>query len=443
MDRRTLLRSATGLGGVLALEPLIASCGRDSSDGGGGSGGSPIEPAAFVRSDVSRRAADDTHVSAAAESMRAFAADLYARLATGHGNVVCSPYSVAIALAMTRVGALGATAREMDAVLRAGPQADYNDGMNALSAYLESLAGPQTRLDGSKADVALDTANSLWGQRGVDWQQRFLDTLAREYGAGMRVVDYVAATEAARRQINAWTSRQTQDRIPEIIPEGVLDQLTRLVLVNAIYLKAPWETPFEDSLTKKRPFIRADGSRVDVDMMSGLLEAASYGRVADAHVARLPYAGGDVAMSIVLPDGDLAAWEAGLTADALTEALQAPQETRGLDLRMPKWEFRLFTPLNDILIAMGMSTAFDPNRADFDGMTTDADLFIAAVLHDAFIAVDEEGTEAAAATAVVVSETSAMAPSATLVLDRPFLFVVHDVKTATPLFLGRVSDPFA
>ena len=148
-------------------------------------------------------------------------------------------------------------------------------------------------------------------------------------------------------------------------------------------------------------------------------------------------------MSIVLPDGDLAAWEAGLTADALTEAIRAPQQTRGLDLRMPKWEFRLFTALDDVLIAMGMPTAFDPNRADFDGMTTDADLFIAAVLHDAFIAVDEDGTEAAAATAVVMSELSLMLPSATLVLDRPFLFVIHDVETSTPLFLGRVSDPSA
>jgi serpin B len=444
MDRRTLLRSAAVLGGTLAFEPLVAGCAdRSSPNGSRGTGGSPIQPAAFVGSDVSRHAADDAHLNPAADSVRAFAADLYARLATAEGNVVCSPYSIAIALAMTRVGALGATAREMDDVLQAGPQSDYNDGMNALSAHLESLAGPQKRLDGSDADIALDAANSLWGQRGVDWQQRFLDTLAREYGAGMRVVDYIGGTEAARSQINAWTSEQTHERIPEIIPSGILDQLTRLVLVNAIYLKAPWETPFEDTLTKKRPFVRADGSRVDVDMMSGLLEEAGYARVAGCQVARLPYAGGGLAMSVLLPDGDMAAWESGLTSDVLAEALRAPRPARGLDLRMPKWEFRLFSALNDILIAMGMPTAFDPMRADFDGMTTDADLSIAAVLHDAFIAVDEEGTEAAAATAVVMRETSAMLPAATLVLDRPFLFVIHDAETSTPLFMGRVSDPSA
>jgi serpin B len=428
---------------VLAFEPFVAGCADRSSNGSHGAGDSPIQPAAFVGSDVSRHAADGTHLNAAADSVRAFAADLYARLATADGNVVCSPYSVAIALAMTRVGALGATAREMDTVLRAGPQADHNDGMNALSAYLESLAGPQKRLDGSNAEVALDTANSLWGQSGVDWQQRFLDTLAGQYGAGMHVVDYVGETEAARLQINAWTSRRTEARIPEIIPARVLDQLTRLVLVNAIYLKAPWETPFEDSLTKKRSFTRADGSRVDVDMMSGSLEEASHARVTGAQVAQLPYAGGGVAMSVVLPDGEVAAWEAGLTGDGLAAALRAPRPARGLDLQMPKWKFRLFSALNDILIAMGMPTAFDPMKADFDAMTTDADLFIAAVLHDAFIAVDEEGTEAAAATAVVMSDTSAMLPQATLVLDRPFLFVIHDVETSTPLFMGRVSDPSA
>ena len=257
MDRRTLLRSAACLSGALALEPFVASCGSGSANGGRGTGNSPIEPAAFVGSDVGRRKAGDTHLAEAAADVRAFAADFYARLASADGNIVCSPYSVAAALAMTRVGALGATAREMDDVLRAGPQPDYNDGMNALSAYLETLAGPQQRLDGSDADIALKTANSLWGQRGVDWQQQFLDTLAREYGAGMHIVDYIGATEAARLQINAWTSRQTEDRIPEIIPAGVLDQLTRLVLVNAIYLKAPWETPFEDTLTKKRPFMVA------------------------------------------------------------------------------------------------------------------------------------------------------------------------------------------
>jgi serpin B len=344
---------------------------------------------------------------------------------------------------MTRVGALGETAREKATVLRAGAPTEYDDGMNALSAHLDSLAGAQERRDGSKTEIELGTANSLWGQGGVEWQRRFLDTLAREYGAGMRVVDYVGNSEGARRQINAWTSTQTHDRIPEIIPAGVLDQLTRLVLVNAIYLKAPWEEPFEETMTKKGDFTLADGSRLQVDMMRGLIESAAYARVNGCQVARLPYAGRHLAMSVLLPDGDLSTFEAGLTGEELTAVLRAPQSPRGVDLQLPRWQFRVFTPLNDPLIAMGMPSAFDPAKADFDAMTTEVDLYISAVLHDAFLAVDEDGTEAAAATAVVISETSAIMPEGSLVLDRPFLFVIHDVETLTPLFLGRVSDPSA
>jgi serpin B len=443
IDRRSLLRSAAVVGGAFAIEPFVVACGSDSRRTAPHQGRSPIEPAALVRSDVARRTADDVHIASAADSVRALAADLYSRLSAADGNLVCSPYSVAVALAMTRVGALGETAREMDAVLRAGALSEHNDGMNALSAHLEALSGSQERLDGSKAEIELATANSLWGQSGIEWSERFLDTLAREYGAGMRVVDYVRSAEAARRQINAWTSRQTQDRIPQIIPSGVLDQLTRLVLVNAIYLKAPWEEPFEDSMTKKAAFTRADGSRLQVDMMAALIESASYARASRCQVARLPYAGAGLAMSVLLPDGDLEAFEAGLNADELTAALRAPRSARGVQLQMPKWRFRVFTPLNDTLMAMGMPTAFDPVRADFDGMTTEADLYISAVLHDAFIAVDEDGTEAAAATAVVMRDTSAMLPGGSLVLDRPFLFVIHDVETLTPLFMGRVSDPSA
>jgi serpin B len=443
MDRRTLLRTVACIGGVLAAEPLIASCADNDDAGPRSRGDADIRPASFVRSDVARRAADDSQLRPAADSVRAFAADLYSRLSAADGNLICSPYSVAVALAMTRVGALGATADEMDDVLRAGPQADYNNGMNALSAHLDSLVGPQKRLDGSDADIALATANSLWGQSGIAWQQRFLDTLAREYGTGMRVVDYVRQTEAARGQINAWTSRQTEDRIPEIIPEGVLDQLTRLVLVNAIYLKAPWESPFEESLTRKRSFVRADGLSVDVDMMRGALESVDYARVGGCQIARLPYAGGGLAMSVLLPDGDLSSLESGIAGDGLTSLLRAPRPVGSLHVQMPKWKFRLFSPLNDVLAAMGMPTAFDPDEADFDGMTTDADLYISAVLHDAFIAVDEEGTEAAAATAVVMNDLSLAVPATELVLDRPFLFVIHDSETSTPLFMGRVSDPSA
>jgi len=435
--RRDVMRSLLALGAVSASYPLVPGCGARATDAGG----------SLLAADVSRGPGDAGAQAEAVQAVQALTADLYRRVAAEPGNVVCSPYSVAVALAMTRNGARGETATEMDDVLSAPPLDRFNTGLNALTRLIDSRAGRQRRADGSRATISLDVANSLWGQHDTAWEPAFLDALARHYGAGMRLVDDQADSESARALINQWTAAKTHDRIPEIVPPGVLDALTRLVLVNAIFLKAPWAEPFEVASTEPGAFIRADGSRVETQMMHATLESASYARGPGWQAARLPYAGEQLAMTIVVPDqSDLADLERSLTGPELTRALTTSRPVGPLRLTMPRWEFRLASSLNEHLIDLGMPTAFDDVRADFSGMTTEERLSISAVLHEAFIAVDEKGTEAAAATVVVMRAESAPAnPVAPVVLDadRAFLFVVHDVDTATPLFIGRVDDPNA
>jgi len=411
------------------------SHGSDASTSRGRAG---LEASTLARAEVSARAQPD-----AVEAIGAFTTDLYRRLAVSPGNLVCSPYSVAVALAMTRNGARGSTAAQMDAVLHAPPLNAFNDGLNALTQLIESRAGRQVKADGEEASIALDVANSLWGEQTTHWQGRFLDALARNFGAGMQLVDYIGNADLAQNLINQWTADKTHDRITDIIPDLVLDALTRIVLVNSIYLKAPWEEPFTLKLTRPLPFERADGSMVQADTMAGPMRLASYGQGPGWRAAQLPYAGRRLAMTVVLPDQmSLGQLGASIDGPRLRQILISTRPAQQLAIRLPRWKFLVRTPLKDQLAAMGMPIAFDPNRADFSKMTADEALSIAAVLHQAFIAVDEEGTEAAAATAAVMMTTS-MPQTTVFEVDRAFLFVIHDVETATPLFIGRVDDPTA
>lgn len=435
MTRREALRLAV----VAAIaSPLVASCG----DGGSGNlrSGTATE-LELAKSDLQRSAGAPDAITEVVAAMHALAGGLYGRVATEPGNLVLSPYSVAVALGMTLPGAGGRTAAEMRDVLDVSSDARFHGGLNALTAHVEGLAGPQHRADGSKAELAMDGANQLYGQRGVGWERDFLDLLAREYGAGLRTVDFRDASEQARLLINDWVAARTQDRIPELIPVGVLDHLTRLVLVNALYLKAPWEIPFEQQLTQSMPFHRRDGSAVDVDTMVQPMLTTTTTSGDGWQAARLPYAGRTLAMTVVLPDpGRIRDVERLLTSAGFIDMTSAGRRAM-LNVRLPKWEFRTQLTLKAVLQHLGMRTPFDPSTADFRPMTEeDLDLYITAVLHEGFIAVDEEGTEAAAATAVVVSETSAPVTEPFHV-DRPFLFAIHDVEYGTPLFVGRVDDP--
>src|SRR3954453_16770552 len=333
---------------------------------------------------------------------------------------------------MTVNGAAGSTRDEMLQVLAAADTGGLDDGFNALTAYVETLAGPVP--DTKSEEIALDSANQVFGQADYPWEQPFLDALARSYGAGLREVDFEASSEAARAAINGWTAQQTHDRIPEIVPRGAIDDATRMVLVNALYFKAPWRVPFDEGATSDQPFHLASGDPVAVPMMHG---SASYAEGDGWRAARLPYSGGTLAMTVLRPyegrEDDVDSMVAG---EALPDLLTGgPAE---VVLTLLKWEFLVAAPLTDALTALGMGTAFDPDRADFSGMTATEQLFLQAVLQQVFISVDEAGTEGAAATAGVAGvESAQLNPPEPLVVDRPFVFVIHEVVHGTPLFLGK------
>lgn len=398
---------------------------------------------ALVASDVDRSAGLADAVPDTVASLHAFGGDVYGALPR-EGNLALSPYSIAVALGMTLNGAVGTTADEMRKVLHVDDTARFNGGLNALTRTIEGLAG-SVKGGGKDVEIALDSANALFGERTTPWSDPFLDVLAREYGAGMNTVDYVNAATRAQDLINGWVAERTHDKIPELIPPGVISAATRLVLVNALYLKAPWAVPFQDALTEKRPFHGYAGGAVEVDMMRTTLEGAAYSRGGFPgggwQAVRIPYAGNKLAMTVVLADNgrQQPALEEAVAKGGLVDVLGSMQPTT-VDLQLPKWTFRSPTMLNKVLKGLGMKAAFE--NADFSAMTdNDMALFIAAVVHEVFVAVDEKGTEAAAATAVVMDERAAPVAPVSVVVDRPFLFVIHDIEHGTPLFLGRVDDP--
>jgi serine protease inhibitor len=445
LSRREVLQGIVWAGAGAVCPAALVACGNGSAGGSTTTGGptTTFGATGLAVSGVARDTGEPASRAGVVRAVQVFTGDLFNRLAVSPGNLVCSPYSVAVALAMTRNGARGQTAQEMDRVLHAPTLEELNGGLNSLTRLVEGRAGEQLRADGSKATIALDVANSLWGQRDTRWRQGFLDVLSRHHGAGMHLVDYRRDPEVSRLMINRWTSDQTQGKISELLPEGVLNAMTRLVLVNAIYLKAPWEEPFEKRATSRRPFVRADGVRVQVEMMSNDLRKGEFVSGRGWQAGRLRYAGRKLGMAVVVPDPGKTSMVQDLLGGAGLAQILAGFKPAALRLQIPRWRFRRQTPLNDHLAALGMPTVFDADKADLSGMTAQERLFISRVQHEAMIAVDEAGTEAAAATAVVVQAVSGGGRTSSVVLtaDRPFFFIVHDIETAMPLFIGRVSDP--
>jgi serpin B len=390
----------------------------------------------LAKADVPRSDASDVDAASAATSINGFGLDLYRRLAGPDGNIVISPASVAIALSMARAGARGETGAQMDTVLHAAGLDDLVRGMNALDQALAARNETVT-VGEDEFEIALRVANGQFAQDDLTFEPAFLEALAAAFGAGVQLVDYRTDAEAARALINTWVSERTEERIPELLGAGTITSSTRLTLVNAIYLKAAWLFPFHGDLTQPGPFTRADGSTVDVPTMASNWKLM-YADGNDWRAVELPYAGGGLSMTVILPD-DLAALEQGLDAEWFAR-LGSKLEERDVSLWMPRFGIETMADLQDHLAALGMPLAFS-SAADFSGITDQERLSIESVVHQANIDVDEEGTEAAAATAVVMPSSGSPGGPVELRLDRPFLFALRDVPTGAILFLGRVADP--
>jgi len=369
----------------------------------------------------------------------AFALDLYQALRSRDGNLVYSPYSISLALAMTYAGAREETESQMAQTLHFLPQNKLHTALNTLDLELAKRGEAQAK---DTTPLQLDIANAVWAEQTFPFLKDYLDVIAQNYGAGIQLADFIGQPEAVRKDINGWVSKKTNEKIQDLLPGGVPDPSTKMVLVNAIYFKADWMLPFDSNDTHDAPFHLADGSDVQVKMMSNSLFGASYTKGDGYQVVELPYQGESAAMDIILPDpGKFGEIEAGLNTQTLNKILGGLQPSGGLELEMPKFNFSTDLDLKDPLTSLGMPDAFDADRADFSGMTGKKDLYIDTVLHKAFVAVDEKGTEAAAATAVIMDLASAMLPDESLILDRPFLFLIRDLASGQILFIGRVLNP--
>lgn len=366
-----------------------------------------------------------------------FAFDLYGQLRTEPGNLFYSPYSISLALAMTWAGAKGQTESDMAATLGFTlPQAQIHPAFNALDLALASRGKNAKASDGQ--GFRLRIANAIWGQTGYPIEQPFLDTLGENYGAGLRVVDFHSAPEASADLINQWVDKNTEGKIKELVTPENITPSTELVLTNAIYFNAAWLEPFEADATKDGAFTKLDGTTATVPMMHGYRDTG-YVKGGDFQAVQLPYDGQELSMILIMPnEGAFDAFESSLDAAKIAEISGSLSE-HSVDLALPKFKFDGSFSLASALSKLGMGAAFSSD-ADFSGISTKSQLAIQDVIHKSFVSVNEAGTEAAAATAVILGDTAAP-EIASMTLDHPFIFVIRDDATKAILFVGRVADP--
>lgn len=375
------------------------------------------------------------------EGNAGFAFDLYRELSASDGNLFFSPHSISTALAMTYGGAGGDTETAMSEVLR------FPLPPERLHTAFGALAGDLKARTDDDEGFRLEVVNAVWGQEGHPFLDSYLDLLEGPYEAGVRWADFVGSPEGSRDDINRRVAERTEGRIEDLIPEGVIDSLTRMVLTNAVYFKANWRNPFEKRLTGQAPFHLLDGGTVDVPMMRAT-EYFGYVAGDGYRVVELPYEGGGLSMTVLLPDqGGFEEFQERLDAGYVGGIMADVSETY-VALEMPRFEFDADFLLGETLSGMGMSSAFDPAAADFSGMDGRSCLaggpgclYVREVVHKGFVSVDEAGTEAAAATGVVVQTESAKPEPVRVTVDRPFIFLIRDRATGTILFLGRVVEP--
>jgi serpin B len=348
------------------------------------------------------------------------------------GNMFYSPYSISAALAMTYEGAKGQTADEIksvfhfpeDNILRPNFAAIYND------------------INKENENYELKTGNALWAQQDFPFLPEYISRVENYYGGKASMLDFIGETEKSRQTINSFIEEQTKDKIKNLIPAGSLDKMTRLVLTNAIYFKGIWEWEFDKTDTRDGIFKITPNDTVETSMMNMNPEEAkfNYAETEDLQILELPYKGDKISMLILLPTENLDAIGSILTAEKLNEYKSQMKETKIDSISLPKFEFDAKYFMNNTLSSLGMPIVFSEN-ADFSGMTGKKDLFISSVIHQAYISVDEEGTEAAAATAVVMTMGISFEPRKIFNADHPFIFVIQEKETGNILFLGRIVDP--
>jgi len=389
--------------------------------------------AALIGRPADSRGGNDTPALVAGNT--AFALDLYARLKNAEGNLFFSPYSISTCLAMTYAGARGSTATQMARTLHFGASPDQ------LAASFGALQRQLSDVE-KKKGLELNVANGLWAQKDHPFLPAFLDEATKAYQANLQQTDFHTAAEPAREAINDWVSNQTKGKIADLLQPGVVNEATRLVLVNAIYFKGQWTRQFNKNNTAPAPFSVTAQRKVQAHLMN-LTAECKYAEVEGLQLLELPYLGDDLSMVVLLPratDG-LTSLEGLLNEQTLGSWL-AHARNQKVNVFLPKFKLTAQFSLAQTLAGMGMSAAFSPS-ADFSGMDGARDLCISAVVHKAFVDVNEEGTEAAAATGTMMRSMAVMRPLPIPVFraDRPFLFLIRDTHSGSILFLGRVADP--
>jgi serpin B len=404
-----------------------------------------VSESLFTKSPLERQSSPEVgvdKVQTLAQDNTTFALAFYDQIRANDGNIIFSPISLSLALSMTMVGAETSTkAAMMDALQMSLPESEIHPAFNALLLAIEE--SQQTVAENTKGNnFQLNIANAIWGQVNYKFNESFLDTLALNYGTGIYTVDFAQEPDAARNAINQWVEDETEEKIQDLIPQGAVDTLTRLVLANAIYFNGSWLHPFNQSETAEDLFTTLDGTEISVDMMKLFDERLSYIQGQNYQAVNLPYLSPDFTMTLLVPDiGYFSELEDTLISKGSTNLISG-MSTERVDLQMPKFDFDSTINANDAFLALGMADAFDPKASDFSGIAEVEDLHITDVLHKAIISVDEEGTEAAAATAVIIGVTSAPPEDPiSLVIDRPFLFLIQHQPTGSILFMGRVSQP--
>ncbi len=370
---------------------------------------------------------------AAVEAVNGLAVDLYKELRREEGNLCFSPYSISSAFSMVYAGAKDETAHEMEQSLGFGQ--GIGESYRGLTKGM--LAAPEDAGD-------LEVANSIWPQRGYRLLRTYVKELEENYASEVRTQDFAKQPERARRDINAWVRERTRERIGEILPEGAIGADTRMILVNAVYFRAPWMHVFPQSATREEVFFATPSTEVAAPMMR-VSDAFAYHETPEVQAVRIPYRMGAFSMTVILPKArnGLSAVEMSLDR-AFLHTLSGELERRKVDLSIPRFRIETDLLLNESMKRLGVQRAFDPGFADFSGMNGKHDLYLSDALHRAVVAVDEEGTEASAATALTMKRTSAPLPLMEPVVfraDHPFLFLIQEDISGAILFIGRVCRP--